>query len=123
MTISEQLEKEKAITKEKNKIKKLYKDFPKEKVKVLEGLINESAFMKVSIEELRVDLIKEGLSEIFKQGKQEFKREHPQVRTYVTFLKQYSAVMKQLIDLLPPELKKEETDALMEFIKRGQIKK
>ena len=31
--------------------------------------------------------------------------------------------MKQLIDLLPVEEKKTEEDALMEFVKKGRIKK
>ena len=30
--------------------------------------------------------------------------------------------MKQLIDLLPVEVKKQESDALMEFIKKGKLK-
>lgn len=123
MTISEQLQKEKSIKSEKNKIKKLYVDFPKEKVKVLDGLMDEAAFMKISLEELRVELVKNGVIEVFKQGKQSFKRERPEMKTYTTLIQKYSGVMKQLIDLLPPELKKQESDALIEFIKKGQIKK
>lgn len=123
MTISEQLQKEKSIRSEKNKIKKLFSDFPKEKVKVLEGLIDEAAFMKITLEDLRTVLTKEGTIEIFKQGKQSFKRERPEFRSYTTLIQKYSGVMKQLIDLLPPELQKQESDALLEFIKKGQIKK
>ena len=61
------LDKEKNIKQEINRIKKLYKDFPKEKSKVLEGLINESAFIKVSLEELRDNLLKNGFTEVFEQ--------------------------------------------------------
>lgn len=123
MSISEQLERDKKIKQEINKIKKIFKDFPKDKTKVIEGLINEAAFMKVSLEDTRVDLIKNGLTELFEQGEQSFNRERPEVKIYSNFMKLYSSVMKQLIDLLPPELKKEQTDALMEFISKGKIRK
>ena len=117
------LNKEKNIKQEINRIKKLYKDFPKEKSKVLEGLINESAFIKVSLEELRDNLLKNGFTEVFEQGEQRFNRERPEVKIYTTFIQLYSNVMKQLIDLLPVEDKKEEADELLEFLNRNKIKK
>ena len=117
------LNKEKNIKQEINIIKKLYKDLPKEKSKVLEGLINESAFIKVSLEELRDNLLKNGFTEVFEQGEQRFNRERPEVKIYTTFIQRYSNVMKQLIDLLPVEVKKEEADELLEFLNRNKIKK
>ena len=123
MSISEQLEKEKKIKQEMNRVKKLYKDFPKEKAKALEGLIHEAAFMKISLEELRNDLLKNGLTELFEQGEQAFMRERPETGVYTKFIQRYSGVMKQLIDLLPVEIKKEENDKLMEFVKKGKLNK
>ena len=118
----EHLEKEKKIKQEINRVKKLYKDFPKEKLKVIEGLINEVAFMKISLEETREDLVKNGMTELFVQGSQEFNRERPEVKIYTTLIQRYSNVMKQLIDLLPPEEKKEEKDELLEFLRKGKLK-
>ena len=106
-----------------NRVKKLYKDFPKEKAKALEGLIHEAAFMKISLEELRNDLLKNGLTELFEQGEQAFMRERPETGVYTKFIQRYSGVMKQLIDLLPVEIKKEENDKLMEFVRKGKLKK
>lgn len=123
MSISEQLEKEKKIKQEINRIKKLYKDFSKDKTKVFEGLMNEAAFMKISLEELRSDLLKNGMTELFVQGEQEFMRERPEVKVYTNFIQKYSVVMKQLIDVLPVEIKQGESDKLMEFIKKGKFKK
>lgn len=48
MQISEQLEREKKIKQEINRIKKLYKELPKDKLKVIEGLITEASFMKLT---------------------------------------------------------------------------
>lgn len=123
MNISEQLEKEKKIKQEINRLKKIFKDFEKDKAKILEGLINEAAFMKITLEETRQDLLQNGLTELFEQGEQSFNRERPEVKIYTTFTQRYSVVMKQLIDLLPPELKKEETDELMNFIRKAKLKK
>lgn len=123
MSISEQLERKKKINQEINRIKKLYKDFPKDKAKALEGLMSEAAFMRITLEETKQNIIKNGTTELFEQGEQCFNRERPEVKIYTTFIQRYSNVMKQLIDLLPVEIKKEEADALIEFIKKGKISK
>ncbi|HBF4859724.1 TPA: hypothetical protein KOP35_003728 [Clostridioides difficile] len=119
----EQLEKEKKIKQEVSRLKKNYKDLEKEKVKILDGLVNEAAFLKISLEETREILTKEGLTEIFKQGKQEFERERLQVKIYLNFMKLYSNVMKQLIDIIPSDMKQEEEDELIKFIKKGRLNK
>ena len=123
MSISEHLEKEKKIKQEMNRLKKLYKDFDKNKAKVLEGLISQAAFMKITLDELMEDLLKNGTTEWFEQGEQCFKRERPEYKVYSTFIQRYSIVMKQLIDLLPEEVKKEEEDELMSFVKKGKALK
>ncbi len=119
---TEQIQKEKKIKQEINRLKKLCKDFDKEKIKTLEGLINEVAFLKVTLEYLRDDLLKNGLVELFEQGPNQYNRERPEVKIYNSFFKSYSSTMKQLIDLLPKEEQKEETNELMQFIARGKIK-
>ncbi|MEG2246432.1 MAG: hypothetical protein RSC84_03190 [Peptostreptococcaceae bacterium] len=119
--LNSKLDKEKKIKQEINKIKKLYKDFDKDKIKVLDGLITDSAFMKISLEEIREDLIKNGFTELFVQGTQEFNRERPEVKIYTTLFQRYSNVMKQLIDLLPDEEKKEQKDELLEFLQKGKL--
>lgn len=124
MSISEQLEKEKKIRAEKNRITRIYKNIKLDKdiIKVLEGLISDAAFMRISIEGIKAKLIKEGMMEKFKNGSQEFWRERPESKLFLNFMKQYSNTMKQLIDLMPVQVKEEENDMLVQFIqakKRG----
>lgn len=121
--IYEQSEKEKNIKQEINRIKKFYKELPKDKVKVMDGLINEAAFMKISLEELREDLLKNGYTEMYENGPQVVKRERPESKIYTTLIQRYSNVMKQLIDIIPGEAQADEKDALVEFLARGKIKK
>ena len=123
MQIYEQLEREKKIKQEINRVKKLYKDIAKEKTKVIEGLISEAAFMKLSLEELREDLFKNGMTELYENGPQVVKRERPETKIYTTLIQRYSNVMKQLIDYMPEEKQKEENDELKEFINRRKVKK
>ena len=122
--LSAKLEKEKKIRAESNRIKKLFKDFSKEKIKVLEALFSEAAFMKISLEELRSYLLEHGMTELFEQGDQCFRREKPETKIYTTLIQRYSNVMKQLIDYLPDEdTKKDELDDLGKFIAKGIAKK
>lgn len=123
LSISEQLEKEKKIKQEIHKLKKLYKDFTKEKLKAIDGLINRASFTKITLEELEEDLMKNGLTELFEQGEQSFMRERPETKQYTTFLQRYSQVMKQLLDLLPVEVAKQEQDALTQYLERKKNRK
>lgn len=123
MSISEQLEREKKIKQEINRIKKLYKDLSRDKVKVVEGLINEAAFMKLTLEELREDLFRNGFTELYENGTQVINRERPEAKIYSTMIQRYSNIMKQLIDYMPLEEKEEEQDELMKFLSKGKIKK
>ena len=122
MGISEQLEKEKKIRAEKNRIAKIYKNINMDKdiTKVLDGLISDAAFMRVSLEEVKQKLIKEGLMEKFKNGSQEFMREKPEAKLFLNFMKQYANTMKQLIDLMPVQVKDEEQDQLLQFFQSGK---
>lgn len=123
MSISEQLEREKKIKQEINRIKKFYKDLEKDKVKVVEGLITEASFMKLTLQELREDLFKNGMTELYENGPQVVNRERPETKIYSTMIQRYSNVMKQLIDYMPEEKQKEENDELKEFLNRRKVKK
>ena len=122
MGIAEQLEKEKKIRAEKNRIAKIYKNINMDKdiTKVLDGLISDAAFMRISLEEVKQKLIKEGLMEKFKNGSQEFMREKPEAKLFLNFMKQYANTMKQLIDLMPVQVKDEEQNELLQFFQSGK---
>src|SRR5690606_7219378 len=112
-------EKEKRIKKEETRLKKIFADIPEDKRRVAEGRVKEAAFMRVTLEETRAVIDREGVIERFEQGAQKFLREHPATKVYASFINRYSAVVKQLIDLLPDgDKQKTEADELMAFVKR-----
>ena len=111
-------EKEKRIKRELNRLKKIFADLPEDVKRVADGLIQEAAFMRVTLEETRAVIDHEGIIERFEQGAQRFLREHPATKVYASFVNRYSVVVKQLIDLLPATEKgKTEADELIEFVK------
>ena len=115
------MDKEKQIKKEILKFKRLFKNLPKDKMKAADGLIQEAAFMKVTLEETRHVIDQEGILEKFEQGAQKFMREHPATKVYNTMIQRYTTVCKQLFDMIPdPETSKTAEDELMAFVKKAR---
>lgn len=119
--ISAKVEREKKIKLEVNKLKRMYRNTPidvqRDFKKNLEGLIQDAAFIRITSDDVREDILTKGTSEKFVQGSQEFDRERPAVKTYLSLTKQYAAIMKQLIDLLPKEQQEEKKSELLDFMK------
>ena len=114
-------EKQKQIKKEITKLRRLFKNLPKDKQKAAEGLLQEAAFMKATLEETRHIIDQEGILEHFEQGAQKFLREHPATKVYNTMINRYASVCKQIFDMIPdPDAGKAAEDELMAFVKRGR---
>jgi uncharacterized protein YfbU (UPF0304 family) len=114
-------EKQKQIKKEITKLRRLFKNLPKDKQKAAEGLLQEAAFMKATLEETRHIIDQEGILEHFEQGAQKFLREHPATKVYNTMINRYATVCKQLFDMVPdPEAGKQAEDELMAFVKKAR---
>jgi hypothetical protein len=101
------------------KLKGIFKDIPKDKLKVAESLIDQSAFMIATLKELSLYIDTEG-SVIIDKGSM---KESPAVKSYTALINRYSNSVKQLLDLLPKNptdslpADKETQDKLLEFIK------
>jgi len=118
MRLYNEIEKENQIKKEIHKLRRLFKNLPKDKMKAADGLIQEAAFMKVTLEETRHVIDQEGILEKFEQGAQKFLREHPATKVYNTMIQRYATVCKQLFDMIPdPDAGKQAEDELMAFVK------
>lgn len=96
--------KNKAIKKEERRLFKIYKDIEEKRKKTIEGLIQRSAFLRITLAELEEDINIYGVTEWFSQGDQEpYQRERPSARIYNTMNANYQKITKQLTDLLPKE--------------------
>lgn len=108
------------ISKELKKLKRIFKNIPKDKTTVVEGLIKNAAFMAVTLEDLQEDINKRGISEAYENtaGKISTKKT-PEADIYNSMIKNYLAVIKQLVELLPKEESKTAEDELAGFIQKA----
>lgn len=90
------------ISKEKRKLNSLFKEMELKTRKAVNSLIDNAAFMSVSLEELQNEINHEGYTEEYTNGaNQSGVKESSAVKVYNTTVKNYMGVMKQLTDLLP----------------------
>ncbi|MED1640097.1 hypothetical protein P4V01_24755 [Bacillus thuringiensis] len=120
MAIKKELTKEERVKKEINRLKRIYKEMPKDTLMVVEGLIVEAADLRVRLEDIRKDLDENGYDEMFSQSENQdpYERERPTARRYIAMNKSYQTIMKQLGDYIPkkPVETKPQSDGFEEFV-------
>ena len=85
------------------RLNRVYKDLPEGKKAIAQGLIAEAARLRVLLNLLWADIEKNGMVELFSQSpdQDEYERERPAARQYLTANKNYQAIIKQL-DVMAP---------------------
>jgi len=108
------LDKETRIKKETRRLKAVFKDLDSNKLKTVDALIRRAAFITVSLEDLEDELNVTGWTEIYTNGKnQEGVKKSAAAEAHISLTKNLNAIMKQLLDLVPPAQKKESKLAAM----------
>ena len=112
----ELIEKNKTIKKEVNRLKKLFKDIADNKKKLAKSLIENAAFMSITLEDLKKDIVKYGVKETYVNGKDQYGfKESIESKTYNTMIKNYMNIIKQLNDMMPEQKKINEDDEFKKF--------
>ena len=101
--------------KEQNRIKKIYKNLPKEQLEIAKKLIERAAYMLVSLEDMEAKINEDGLVVKMPQGAYTIERAHPLLQPYNAMVKNYNATIKQLSELSPSTEADEAGQALMMF--------
>ena len=108
-------EKEKAIKKERDKLNGLFQNIPKDSKTLCEGLINNAAFMFVTLNELQEEVKQHGAMLKATSGNGfEIVKDNPAYKAYNTMISRYTVIIKQLSDLLPED--EHAGDALMQWL-------
>lgn len=116
ISAKELIDKDKKITKETNKLKKLFKELPENKKKMAEKLIENASFMSITLDELKNDIKIYGVKETYVNGKDQYGfKESIESKTYNIMVKNYMNIIKQLNDMLPEEKKINEDDEFERF--------
>jgi len=99
--------KEEKIEKEVRRLKKVFKDLDKNKLSTVNSLIDNAAFMAVSLEELQEAINANGYTSEYQNGENQFgTKKSPEVEIHIAMTKNHASIIKQLAELAPPQKKK-----------------
>lgn len=112
MAIKKELTIDDKVKREINRLKREYKDIPKNKMNVVQGLIVQASRLRISLDSLWEDIVENGDVELFSQSENQtpYERERPVARIFNTRDKNYQSIIKQLTDLMPKEPPKSNVD-------------
>lgn len=104
--------KETRISEEFTRLLEIYKDLPENKMKLIRPLIQNAAFMKVTLEDLQLSINKNGCSEEYKNGENQYgKKAAADLQAYNSLIKNYNTVSDGLEKMLPTEKRKSKLEA------------
>lgn len=94
------------ILKEKKKLSIILENMDKKTRRTCESLIDDAAFMAVTLDELRKIIARDGPVERYQNGEnQKGLKKSAAVEAYDKMVNTYSKVTKQLVDMLPKTIK------------------
>ncbi len=100
----EEMEKDERISHEIKALRSLYSKIPKNKKKLADGLIQNAAFMKAELFDLQIYIKENGYTEEYQNGKNQWgTKRSPQAEQYNTMVKNYTAIIGKLNDLIPKD--------------------
>lgn len=118
MAIKKESTKDKRITTEETRLRKIYNSIDEDNKAIIDGLIQRAAYMRITLEDWERDIDNNGFIEMFTQSVQTapYERERPVIRLYNTMNKNYQSIIKQLSDLVPKYEAKVKDDGFEAFI-------
>jgi hypothetical protein len=89
------------ILNQAQELQKILRQIPEDRQSIASDLIEEIVFMSETLGRLKTEIRQNGVTDDFVQGKQQFIRENPALKSYNTTIQRYGAMYKQLVDMLP----------------------
>jgi transcriptional regulator with XRE-family HTH domain len=93
------------VNEEIDRLKKVLKDIPDDKMKTIDGLITQAARLRILLDDNWKDIAENGEYEMFSQSKNQtpYERKRPIVETYDNRDRTYKEIMNQLNEMIPAE--------------------
>ena len=102
------------IKKEKERLDEIFRDLEPNKLKTCAALIDRAAFITVSLEDLEEQLNETGWVETYQNGEnQSGMKKAAAADVHISLTKNLNAIVKQLLELVPPAQKKSRLEAMM----------
>lgn len=107
-------QKEKRIAKEMERLMEIFRDLEPNKLNACRTLIERAAFITVSLQDLEAVLNKNGWTEVYTNGRnQEGIKKSAAAEAHISLTKNLNAIMKQLLEFVPPAQQVSRLEALM----------
>ena len=105
--MDENVVKLKRIKKERTRLMKLFEDLDENKKKTCEALIDRAAFITISLQDLEKQLNETGWVETYQNGENQYgMKKAAAADVHISLTKNLNAIMKELLNLVPPAQKK-----------------
>lgn len=102
---------------ELEKFNEIFKNIDENKRNVVNQLIVNAVFMSEELKKLQEVIKENGCVETYQNGANQFgKKKSSEIEVYNSMIKNYTTVIKQLLDLLPSS--SNENDELLDYLKR-----
>ena len=99
-------DRERRVTEELGRISALFSSMPKNQRAVIAPLIQNAAFMRVTLEDLQQLILEEGVTDQYMNGANQYgRKQSASLQAYNSLIKNYASVTKTLTQMLPPEKK------------------
>lgn len=96
-------------------LKSVFEGLDNNKSKLALSLLDKAEFMEETLKELQIKVKTDGVVTEMCQGDYTIERENPALKGYNTTIKNYTAVIKQLNDMLPAKEEKPKDDGFESF--------
>lgn len=112
------MNKDELIEIEVKKLNSIFSEMPQDKKKLCEGLIQNAAFMHVTLIELQNEVLENGAMIKYQSGNGfDTIRDNPAQKAYTTMISRYSGIIDQLNKMLPSDKSIQNNDELLEFLR------
>ena len=102
------------IAKEKARLLEIFKGLDENKLSTCSALIDRAAFITVSLEDLEEQLNETGWVEYYQNGEsQSGLKKAAAADVHISLTKNLNAIVKQLLELVPPAQKKSKLEEMM----------
>ncbi|MBY0011489.1 hypothetical protein [Paenibacillus typhae] len=113
----EELTKKERISAEISRLSRQLAGVDPKKKKIVDSLIKNAAFMTITLEDLQETINENGAVSEYQNGENQWgTKKSPEVEIYNTMIKNHATIMKQLVDLRPKDLPKDDDDGFEGFV-------
>lgn len=101
MARKKQMTRDTRIEAEEKRLREILSSMPEDKLRLVEGLVQRAAFLRVELEDLEKDINENGSTEVYRAGPSSppMTRVRAAAQHYDKMARQYLATCKQLVDL------------------------